>query len=323
MWVPFNEGWGQYDTPRIANLIKELDPTRLVNNASGWADRNVCDVHDIHRYPGPSAPPVEAKRAAVLGEFGGLGLPIKGHTLRDEKNWGYRSYKTREELTDAYVALIDNLRRFIGDGLCAGVYTQTTDVEIEVNGMMTYDRAIIKMDVDKVAAANKSLYLPPPVVKTLVPTSQKIGQSWRYTTDEPRVGWYRAGFSDSDWQEGKGGFGTEGTPGAVVGTEWNTPGIWLRRTFEMASTKLNNPQLLIHHDEDAEVYINSQLVAKLEGHTTDYVQFRIEEIWFRLDEKWQKTLKVGSNCLAVHCTQTTGGQYIDVGLVDVIERTDK
>ena len=313
MWVPFNEGWGQYDTARIVDFVKELDPSRLVNNTSGWADRGVGDVHDIHRYPGPAAPPTEENRAAVLGEFGGLGLPVPGHTWQDKKNWGYVSFKTREELTDAYIVLLDNLRSLIGGGLCAGVYTQTTDVEIEVNGLMTYDRSMIKMDVAKVAAANRLLYLPPPVVKTLVPTSQQTGQSWRYTTDEPRVGWYRAGFSDSAWQEGTGGFGTEGTPGAVVGTEWNSPGIWMRRTFELDSIKFSRLQLLIHHDEDADVYINSQLVAKLKDHTSGYIQFR-------LDEKGQKTLKVGTNCLAVHCSQTEGGQYIDVGLVDIVEK---
>ncbi|MBA7654059.1 Beta-galactosidase [subsurface metagenome] len=313
MWVPFNEGWGQYDTGRIVNFIKELDPTRLVNNTSGWADRGVGDVHDIHRYPGPAAPPTEENRAAVLGEFGGLGLPVKGHTWQDKKNWGYRSYKTREELTDAYLVLLENLRSLIGGGLCAGVYTQTTDVEIEVNGLMTYDRAMIKMDVEKTAAANRRLYLPPPVVKTIVPTSQKQGQWWRYTTSEPRIGWQRAGFDDSAWQKGRGGFGTEGTPGAVAGTEWKSSDIWLRRTFELENKKLSRPQLLIHHDEDAEVYINGRLIAKLDGYTSSYVQVR-------LDEKAQRALKVGSNCLAVHCTQTTGGQYIDVGLVDVIEQ---
>ncbi|MEE8306992.1 MAG: glycoside hydrolase family 2 TIM barrel-domain containing protein, partial [Gammaproteobacteria bacterium] len=316
MWVPFNEGWGQYDTARIADLVKKRDPTRLVNQASGWADRGVGDVHDIHKYPGPAAPPTEEKRAAVLGEFGGLGLPVKGHTWQDEKNWGYRSYKTREELTDAYLALIDNLRSLIGGGLCAGVYTQTTDVQIEVNGLMTYDRAMIKMDVEKTAAANKRLYLPPPVVKTIVPTSQKWGQSWRYTTSKPADGWQQGDYGDSDWEEGKGGFGTKGTPGAVVRTEWDTSGIWLRRTFELESTKLNRPRLLIHHDEDAEVYINGLLVAKLEGYASSYVQVR-------LDEKAKKALKVGSNCLAVHCRQSTGGQYIDVGLVDVKEQSDK
>jgi hypothetical protein len=316
MWVPFNEGWGQYDTERIVKMIKELDPSRLVNNASGWADRGVGDVHDIHRYPGPAAPAVEEDRAAVLGEFGGLGLPIKGHTWQDEKNWGYRTYETREELTDAYLVLLDNLRSLIGPGLSAAVYTQTSDVEIEVNGLMTYDRAIIKMDVDKVAAANRRLYLPPPIVKTLVPTSQQTGQSWRYTTEEPRIGWYRAGFPDADWKEGEGGFGTEGTPGAVVRTTWDSPGIWMRRTFELDSTNLSSPQLLIHHDEDAEVYVNSRPVAELEGHTTGY-------ILYRLDEGGRELLQAGTNSLAVHCSQTEGGQYIDVGLVDIIEQSDK
>jgi hypothetical protein len=170
MWVPFNEGWGQYDTERIVGLIKQHDPTRLVNSASGWADRGAGDVHDIHRYPGPAAPAndlpprlstrVEAagpKRAAVLGEFGGLGLPIKGHTWQDEENWGYRSFDTREALTEGYLGLLDKLRPLVEAGLSAAVYTQTTDVEIEVNGLMTYDRAIIKMDEERITAANRKI----------------------------------------------------------------------------------------------------------------------------------------------------------------------
>jgi hypothetical protein len=172
------------------------------------------------------------------------------------------------------------------------------------------------MDAKKVAAENKRLYLPPPIVKTLVPTSQQRAQNWRYTTIEPRVGWHRAGYSDAKWQIGKGGFGTEGTPGAVVGTEWKTPDIWIRRTFELESNKLLCPQLLIHHDEDAEVYINSQLVAEFKGHISGYIQYR-------LDEKGRKALKAGTNSLAVHCKQTEGGQYIDVGLVDIIEKSKK
>jgi hypothetical protein len=317
MWVPFNEGWGQYDTARIVNYVKGLDGTRLVNSASGWTDRGVGDVHDIHRYPGPAAPPTEADRAAVLGEFGGLGLPIKGHTWQDEKNWGYRSYETREDLTNAYVALIDNLRSLIGDGLCAAIYTQTTDVEIEVNGLMTYDRAMIKMDHKKAAAANKSLYLPPPIVETIVPTSQKQPQNWRYTTSKPADGWQKADFDDSAWPQGQGGFGTEETPGAVVRTEWKTLNIWLRRSFELEDTqKFRRPQLAIHHDEYTEVYINGELVAKLGGYTSSYVRVT-------LDPKARRALRPGSNCLAIHCRQTTGGQYIDAGLVNVTEQPKK
>jgi beta-galactosidase/beta-glucuronidase len=163
MWVPYNEGWGQWDTARIAALVKEWDPTRLVNSASGWTDRKVGDVHDIHVYPGPGAPPLEANRAGVLGEYGGLGLPVKGHTWQAEKNWGYRSFTTHEALTDAYLKLIDQLHPLTGEaGLSAAIYTQTTDVEIEVNGLMTYDRERVKMKIATVAEANRRVYAPPP-----------------------------------------------------------------------------------------------------------------------------------------------------------------
>jgi len=314
MWVPYNEGWGQWDTPRIVEWIKTLDPTRLVNNASGWTDRGVGDVHDVHRYPGPGMPELEEDRAAVLGEFGGLGLPVAGHTWQNEKNWGYRSYESRAELTDAYVALIHNLRPLVGKGLAAAVYTQTTDVEIEVNGLMTYDRAMIKMNVDEARAANEKLYLPPPVIKTILPTSQRDGRVWRYTTTEPADGWQRRDFDDSAWRIGKGGFGTEGTPGAVVGTKWDTADIWIRRSFDLTGKEFAEPYLSIHHDEDAEVYLNDELIARLRGYTTDYVQIA-------LDEKAKAALRPGLNYLAVHCHQTGGGQYLDLGLVEVIEKT--
>jgi hypothetical protein len=157
MWVAFNEGWGQFETEGITRWIKEYDPSRLVNNASGWADRGVGDVMDIHSYPGPDAPPNETARAAVLGEFGGLGLPVAGHTWQEKKNWGYRSFEDADSLTAAYLDLIKKMIPLVRDGLAAAVYTQTTDVEIEVNGLMTYDREVIKMDAEKIGDANKSL----------------------------------------------------------------------------------------------------------------------------------------------------------------------
>jgi hypothetical protein len=157
MWVPFNEGWGQFKTGYVSETIKQYDPTRLVNNASGWKDRGVGDVHDIHSYPGPAAPENEAFRAAVLGEFGGLGLPVSGHTWQEEKNWGYRNLKNPEELTRDYLELLKKLREMIQTGLTAAIYTQTSDVEIEVNGLMTYDRAVIKMDQAQVVPANRKI----------------------------------------------------------------------------------------------------------------------------------------------------------------------
>jgi beta-galactosidase/beta-glucuronidase len=155
MWVPYNEGWGQWDTARIVSLIKKQDPSRLVDNTSGWSDRGVGDVNDMHKYPGPGSPEPEQNRAIVLGEFGGLGLPLRGHTWQSEKNWGYRSFTDAESLTGAYEELISKLLPLIDEkGLSAAVYTQTTDVEVEVNGLMTYDREQVKMDVTRVAAAN-------------------------------------------------------------------------------------------------------------------------------------------------------------------------
>jgi len=159
MWVCFNEGWGQFDTPRIVDWVRSLDSTRLVDGASGWADRGVGDVVDVHDYPGPKAPANEMRRAAVLGEFGGLGLPLSGHTWQEEANWGYRSFTSPEELTKAYLRLIEKLVPLVEGGLSAAVYTQTTDVEIEVNGLMTYDRAVIKMERERVSKANRSIYL--------------------------------------------------------------------------------------------------------------------------------------------------------------------
>jgi beta-galactosidase/beta-glucuronidase len=156
IWVPYNEGWGQWDTARITDMVKQLDPSRLVISTSGWTDRGTGDINDMHKYPGPGAPEPEQKRATVLGEFGGLGLPIRGHTWQAEKNWGYKSYQTSEELTAAYLDLVAKLFPLIDSkGLSAAIYTQTTDVEIEVNGLMTYDRELVKMNQPAVSAANK------------------------------------------------------------------------------------------------------------------------------------------------------------------------
>ena len=312
MWVPFNEGWGQYDTPRIAAWAKELDPTRLINSASGWTDRGVGHVHDIHAYPGPAIPPLEDKRAVVLGEFGGLGLPVKGHTWQDEANWGYRSFTTAEGLTDAYVDLVQRLRLLIGEGLAAAVYTQTTDVEIEVNGLLTYDRAIIKISPDVLKPLHKKLYQKPPTIKVVLPNARQGRFDWRYTTEKPQDNWYTPAFNDSGWKTGPGAFGTAGTPGIILGTVWNTPDIWLRRTFELDSVDFDSLMLSIIHDEDAVVYLNGVRAAQVRNFISSYALIPISE-------QAQKSLKKGTNVLAVHCRQTQGGQSIDVGLTELVD----
>ncbi len=163
MWVPFNEGWGQYETERIAAWTKRHDPTRLVNNASGWTDKGAGDVSDIHSYPGPDMPPVEDRRAAVLGEFGGLGLPLTGHLWQAEGNWGYRNFDDTGVYETRYSELIKALYPLVDKGLAAAVYTQTSDCEVEVNGLMTYDRAVVKLDPARFASLNRG-FLPPQFV---------------------------------------------------------------------------------------------------------------------------------------------------------------
>lgn len=314
MWVPFNEGWGQYDTPEIVKWIQQYDPTRPVNEASGWNDRGSGDVSDMHSYPGPGTRPVEDDRVVVLGEFGGLGMPVTGHTWQAEKNWGYVSYQNKNDLTDAYVSLLAQMRPLIGQGLSAAVYTQTSDVEIEVNGLMTYDRELVKIDLDRSAEAARKLYLPPPRVTVLIPTSRQKAQTWRYTTTMPAQKWAAPDFDDSSWSTGPGGFGTEGTPGAVVGTTWNSSDIWLRRTVTLETMPTDGELgLTIHHDEDAEVYVNGTLIGSFKGYIGGYMATP-------LTEQARSAFKPGANTLAVHCRQTSGGQYIDVGLVLIQER---
>jgi len=159
MWVPFNEGWGQYDTPGIVDFIRSVDPTRLVNAASGWADRGVGDVHDIHHYPDPRMPDPEEQRAIVLGEYGGLGFPVEGHTWEQE-NWGYTNMKDREDLTVQFEEYAAQVYAFAEKGLSAAVYTQTTDVETETNGLITYDRAQAKIDPLYVTKAVSGIFPP-------------------------------------------------------------------------------------------------------------------------------------------------------------------
>jgi Glycosyl hydrolases family 2, sugar binding domain/Glycosyl hydrolases family 2, TIM barrel domain/Glycosyl hydrolases family 2 len=315
MWVPFNEGWGQHDTPRHVDWIKKHDPTRLVNNASGWTDSGTGDVSDMHNYPGPGMPHTEKARAAVLGEFGGLGLPLSGHLWVNKDNWGYRSFTDRKELYSAYAELITRLRSLAVMGLSAAVYTQTTDCEVEVNGLMTYDRAEIKLPVEPVARAHKTLYQPMPSIRVLVPTAETSPQTWSHTLKGPGADWTKPEFDDSSWPRGESGFGTKGTPGALVHTKWKSADIWLRRSFDLDSAPLHAPQLLIHHDEDAEVYLNGTLLAKLEGFTTAYQLIPVAK-------EAAGAFKPGRNVLAVHCHQTSGGQYIDVGVVDFVERAN-
>ena len=195
------------------------------------------------------------------------------------------------------------------NGLCAGIYTQTTDVETECNGLITYDREVLKVDTDRVRAANQGKG-PRVTVMPLIPTAQEQPATWKYTLDKPPDGWEKPTFDDSKWQSGQSGFGTTGTPGATIGTTWNTPNIWLRREFDIPADAVNDAELTVHHDEDCEIYINGIRAARMRGFTTDYVEQQLRG-------ESRAALKPGKNIVAAHCNQTTGGQYFDLGFVKV------
>ena len=302
MWVLFNEGWGQFDTERLARRIKTADPTRLVDSASGWTDLKVGDVLDVHSYPQPLAPAPDPARAGVLGEFGGLGLGVSNHTWSARQPWGYQLLPDAERLTDEYVVLLKRAWELQkSNGLAAAVYTQLTDVETECNGFLTYDREVLKMDTVKVRRAN----INPP---KLLPDARDGMFTWSYTTTPPPTNWMEPDFETTGWQTGNAGFGAPNPPGVIINTDWKTPDIWLRREFELRPGFQVPNVLLMYHDEDAEVYINGVAAASATGYAVSYKDFR-------LGPEAQKALRVGQNVIAVHCHQTSGGQYIDVGLL--------
>lgn len=158
VWVPFNEAWGQFKTPEIVAWTKEYDPSRLVNPASGGNHYTCGDILDLHHYPGPNMFLYDPRRATVLGEYGGIGLVVEGNTwVNDKKNWGYVKFNTSDEVTNEYIKYGKHLLELIRKGFSAAVYTQTTDVEGEINGLMTYDRKVIKMNEAKVKEINQQI----------------------------------------------------------------------------------------------------------------------------------------------------------------------
>ena len=307
VWVLFNEGWGQYDTESLANWIKEMDPTRLVDNASGWTDMHAGDLADMHNYPGPDAPSPDLHRAAVLGEYGGLGLVIPDHTWSPIHSWGYVMLTNSQDLDTRYTTMLKNVWRLhVLRGLNAAVYTQTADVETECNGLQTYDRAVAKIPPSVLSAANHGGFWGSP--EKVILADALFGRTmWKYTTDTPADDWFKPGFGIPGWKEGVAGFGTAGTPGIVINSDWDTSDIWLRRDFSISAEDIPEAMLQVFHDEDVEVYLNGVLALKLPGFIIDYDEFAISK-------DARAALHPGVNTIAVHCHQTTGGQGIDVGI---------
>lgn len=324
VWVPFNEGGGQFGgqishTQNVVDLVRELDGTRLINAASGWTDYEIGDIKDRHSYSLPlTFDNTYNKRANVCGETGGYGLPISSHSWGKADN-PYASLKSGDDLAKALEQLNRQALAQTSDGMCGLVYTQITDIEGEINGLYTYDRKLSKMDNEQRArfrAGAEKLYKT--AAKSIVSTGLQLtnGSRWKYYCGDLNFnvgdGWNTdLDFDDSNWSVGMAGFGKNSPGNAVTRTTWDTGTIYLRKTVtpeKMTQDEINSLKLYMFHDDDVEVYINGVLAFSAKGFSGDYKVFDI------LPEA-KKALRPGEeNLIAVKCNQDFGGQFIDVGI---------
>ncbi len=311
MWDIFNEHQGQHDTGKLVDMVKKLDPSRLVNEASGGTRNGIGDVYDIHQYQNPICPPPSKTQALACGEYGGIGMEVSGHEWVEGRGFADSDAGSAREFEDRYAEFAEQVKGFRDkQGMSAAVFTQLTDVEIEITGLLTYDR-VPKVDLSRIARANH-FQLPPVTYAGVVSTSETSVQDWKYTTEPPADNWMKQGFDDSAWTAGKGGFGSSGTTGSgIVGTPWTTPRLWLRRKFNpgsLTAEQITNLVLRDYHGEEMEVYLNGVMACRGRGATTHY-ENRVISL-----EARKAIVANAENVLAVSCRQTVGRQYIDLGL---------
>ena len=312
MWVPFNEGWGQYDVERIDAWLRERDPTRLVNATSGWTDRGVGDVFDAHMYPGPGMERVPPQRATLLGEFGGLGWPVDGHLWwTDKRNWGYRTYFSREDLNAKYSEVVGNLVGPRALGLAAAIYTQTTDVEGEVNGLMTYDRELVKFDRDRLEDLHGRTYSSEGTANTLLATSEHAPQQWQYRMTAPEEGW-PSGEEADGWQSGPAPFQSGNNPNFPTGTVWEGGAIWARKSFEVESVPDSLWLEAYHAVDSGAVYLNGKEIVDFKGTRAGGRHYHHMDI-----SAYKGLLREGSNVLAATGEFSQALRGLDFGLYAV------
>ena len=325
MWVPFNEGWGQHDTPRIARWVRRRDPTRLVNNASGWADfgvGDVLDVHDYSYYPSVPLPRLAGGRAVVLGEAGGFNRCLAGHTWHADakateklsfvEDLGRSTYGSAKTMAEGYAHWVETLRCLhAGHGLCAVVYTQITDVEHELNGWLTYDRKETKLPVEMLRAMHLRLYRPPKSTVIL-----PLGGEWKYVLRRPRGAgeWFAPDYNDAKWQTGKAPFGSAEQAPLPVRTR--TPGrtLFLRRGFTLARPP-RRVAVRVQGRSGCSVYLNGKriLALNVRARTGQVVAGDVP-----LRPEAAGLLRAGRNVLAVEPTgRRAQPMYFDAALLEL------
>lgn len=299
MWVPLNEGWGQYDTKRLAAWTKNYDPSRLVDAPSGWADRGVGDVNDAHQYPGPGMEPpsLNKGRAIVLGEFGGLGLVVKDHIWDPNKrNWGYKTYLESDKLVSEYSELMYNMQLMVPRGLSAAIYTQTTDVEGEVNGLMTYDREVMKMPNQLLRTLHAPLFKEPVGKVTFINKENETAPN-KFKIFQGAVA--------TDWvqQSQPASFIDNSTPSTLKKGE----SVYAYQDFNVK----NMPAGLgikLYGFGDAKIYLNGKLIWEED-------KIRTKRHYDDINISNQiNLLKEGNNRIAVECTNATQDTNFDFAL---------
>ena len=310
MWVIFNEEQGQHDTEALVAEVMNLDSTRMVNENSGVVYKNVGHIRDLHNYPQPACP-VSTTKVLACGEYGSLGLDIPGYS------WGIGlsgiMTKDTAEFMSYYKNYAEKLIQLKSDnGLSAAVFTQITDVEVEINGIYTYDREVCKFDKAKLAAINKGVIENNLIINYVLPSSRDAARTWKITTSQPATGWHNTSFVDSNWTSAMGGFGSAGTTGGTIRTNWASSDIWMRQKFDMgnlSASDIDKLELSIFHDENCEIYFNGVLAATFTGYNSTYEFLPITAAGKNA------LIPNGSNVIAIHCHQTGGGQYIDAGIL--------
>jgi hypothetical protein len=317
-WIIFNEGQAQkfFETDKMVEIVRENDPTpRTINEASGGRFMNFADVIDIHTYPEPSVPSPSPNYALVNGEFGGIGWLVPTRSW-EPKGGGKINVSTSDDLYYIYAELMEQVKVLKEKHSLSGtVYTQLTDVETEVNGLLFYDRAP-KVPIEKIRAVN-AFNFPKPHYKEILPLSQTTPQTWKYTFDEPEGApnaWGKLRYDDTNWKEGAGGFGADCEH---IGTNWTgQKDLWLRKHFrlgKLTAGELDRTVLILYCiGLTGDTYING--VKFPMQHTASRLIGSPHEHRPLTAEVRRALVPDGDNVIAIHCRGTSQKQHVlDLG----------
>lgn len=326
MWIVFNEGWSQYDTKRLTKWTKDYDPTRLVNDASGWTDYGFGDVRDHHDYSfnvSKAITEVEPDRSVIAGECGGFDVLTPGHVLYPEQQLALRHDPrgdgNREKYADAetwlsrYGIWVEGMRYMASEhGLDGAVYTQISDVEHEPNGWLTYDRAVSKIDVATLKGLHDRLNRPVSFTP-LLPASVDEPQQWRCATATPTTDWMTADYDDASWREVTLPIGLTTDNPLTVGTKLGANKVYLRKSFDLDAVP-EAVSLRVYGQSNYDIYLNGVLVKNLVSRDRKGLM-RVSEV--PLHDEAVAALRKGRNVIAVHTKHNAGARFVDVGLYSV------